>query len=266
MDLRAAVVGLPSAASKSVGGVSDGEFAAGGPHLLGLGFTSEARKSWSASPARASALTRHHEQRPGACPDGVDNPQPGRGRRRSDRRFPLGPPRRPRRPEPPGAAGRLRALRADRTGAWSDIHPTSSTERVPRRPHTLWLDHGTALVDACYAYLPPPGASPAPSPIAPATAGGWRSATSGGAWQAVAVRSPGLTAADFWQPGTVGPLTASAQASALVRSNRRTAILHISEPPRTGVPPEITRHHPVPEVNSEDVSVEVLATGRSPRL
>ncbi|MBT2392926.1 hypothetical protein J7E87_26680 [Streptomyces sp. ISL-1] len=72
--------------------------------------------------------------------------------------------------------------------------------------------------------------------------------------------------ADFWQPGTVGPLTASAPASALVRSNHRTAILHISEPPRTGVPPEITRHHPVPEVNSEDVSVEVLATGRSTRL
>ncbi|MFC4611658.1 polysaccharide lyase beta-sandwich domain-containing protein [Streptomyces maoxianensis] len=106
----------------------------------------------------------------------------------------------------------------------------------------------------------------APSPHAPATAVGWRSANSGGAWQAVAVRSPGLMGANFWQPGTVGPLTASAPASALVRSNHRTAILHISEPPRTGVPPEITRHHPVPEVNSEDVSVEVPATGRSPRL
>ncbi|WP_215097208.1 hypothetical protein [Streptomyces sp. ISL-1] len=43
MDLRAAVVGLLAAASKSVGGVSDGEFAAGGRHLLNLGFTFESR-------------------------------------------------------------------------------------------------------------------------------------------------------------------------------------------------------------------------------
>ena len=43
------------------------------------------------------------------------------------------------------------------------------------------------------------------------------------ACQAVAVRSLGLTAANFWQPGTVGPFTATAPSSALVRSNRRTA-------------------------------------------
>src|SRR5690606_40427205 len=43
--------------------------------------------------------------------------------------------------------------------------------------------------------------------------------------QAVALPSLGLTAANFWQPGTAGPLTATAPAGVLLRRRGRTATL-----------------------------------------
>jgi hyaluronate lyase len=84
--------------------------------------------------------------------------------------------------------------------------------------------------------------------------------------QAVQVHSLGLTAANFWQAGTAGPLTVSAGASVLVRRRGRTATLCVSEPPRTGEPLEITWHHPVREVVRADDTVDILATGRRLRL
>lgn len=72
----------------------------------------------------------------------------------------------------------------------------------------------------------------------------------------------GLTAATFWQPGTAGPLTASAGASVLLRRRGRTATLCVSEPPRTGEPVEITWDHPVRRIVRADDSVEILSTGR----
>jgi hyaluronate lyase len=82
----------------------------------------------------------------------------------------------------------------------------------------------------------------------------------------VSVPPLGLTAANFWQAGTAGPLTASAPASVLVRRRGRTATLCVSEPPRTGEPLEIVWDHPVRRVVRADPAVEVLATGRRLRL
>lgn len=71
---------------------------------------------------------------------------------------------------------------------------------------------------------------------------------------------------NFWQAGTVERLTASAPASVLVRRKRGTATLHISEPPRTGMPVEIVWKQPVRRVTSADSSVQVVSTGGSLRL
>ncbi len=84
--------------------------------------------------------------------------------------------------------------------------------------------------------------------------------------QAVAVPWLGLTAANFWQAGTAGPLTATAGASVLVRRTGRSATLCVSEPPRTGQPLEIVWDHPVRAVSRADETVEVLGTGRRLRL
>jgi hyaluronate lyase len=259
--------GVPKPDVRWVGGTTDGEYAAVGQHLKGLDSTLQARKSWfcvaDAVICLGAGIT---------CADGVpvetvvDNRNLGEG---GTQAFVRGP----------GWAhleghggwvlpsgGDLHTLREDRTGAWSDINTTSTTQRRTRRWQTLWLDHGTDPTDAAYLYLLMPGASR--HEVAQRAADRhWLSVLSNdSACQAVRVPSLGLTAANFWQAGTVGLLTASAGASVLVRRRGRTATFCVSEPPRTGEPLEITWDRPVRAVLRADDSVEVVATGRRLRL
>ncbi|MFE7840045.1 polysaccharide lyase 8 family protein [Streptomyces sp. NPDC057474] len=263
--------GAPKPAVRWVGGTTDGEYAAIGQHLKGLGSTLQARKAWFCVADAVICLGAGI-----SCADGVpvetvvdnrnlgeaDNRAPQillRGRRWAHLEghggwvFPN---------DPPGGA--LRTLREDRTGAWSDINVTSTAERRTRRWQTLWLDHGTDPVNADYVYLLMPGAS-RHAVEARAADRRWLSILANdGTCQAVHVPSLGLTAANFWQAGTAGPLTASAGASVLVRRRGRTATLCVSEPPRTGEPVEITWRGPVRTVVRADDPVEVLeaAAGR----
>ncbi|PWI15352.1 lyase [Streptomyces sp. Act143] len=258
--------GEPRPDVRWVGGATDGEYAAIGQHLKGLGSTLQARKSWfcvdDAVICLGAGIT---------CADGVpvetvvDNRNLGEN---GTQTFVRGH----------GWAhleghggyvvpyGELRALREDRTGAWSDINTTSTTERATRRWQTLWLDHGTDPVDATYLYLLLPGAGRHETALR-AVDRHWLSVLANDSTrQAVRVPSLGLTAAVFWRAGTAGPLTASAGASVLVRRRGRAATLCVSEPPRTGEPLEITWDHPVQNVLRADDSVEILGTGRRLRL
>lgn len=263
--------GVPKPDVRWVGGVTDGEFAAIGQHLRGLGSTLEARKSWFCADDAVICL--------GAgitCSDGVpvetvvDNRNLGEA---GTRRLTTGPGARWAHLEGHGGwvllggtGTALRTLREDRTGAWRDINTTSTTERRTRRYQTLWLDHGSDPVNASYAYLVMPGASRRTVAARAYDPGRLEILDNSAARQAVAVPSLGLTAANFWQPGTAGPLTTSAPASVLVRRQGRTVTLCVSEPPRTGQPLEVTWHHPARHVLAHDPSVEVLATGRTLRL
>ncbi|MFI9174728.1 polysaccharide lyase 8 family protein [Streptomyces lincolnensis] len=256
--------GEPKPDVRWVGGTTDGEYAAIGQHLKGLQSTLQARKSWFCLPDAIVCL--------GAgitCADGVpvetvvDNrnlgeagtPEFVRGRGWAHLQGHGGwlvP------------DGELRTLREDRTGAWSDINTTSTTERRTRRWQTLWLDHGTDPTDAGYLYVLLPGASRR-TVAARAADRHWLSVLANDT-TCQAVRVSGVTAATFWRPGTAGPLTASAGASVLVRRRGGTATLHVSEPPRTGEPLEIIWDRPVRRVIRADDSVEVLATGRRLRV
>ncbi|MFJ9868724.1 polysaccharide lyase 8 family protein [Streptomyces sp. NPDC101165] len=259
--------GAPKPDVRWVGGVTDGEHAAVGQHLKGLGSTLEARKSWffldDSVVCLGAGIT---------CADGVpvetvvDNRNLGE---RGTQTLVRGP----------GWAhleghggwilpcgGELRTLREDRTGAWSDINTTSTAERRTRRWQTLWLDHGTDPADAAYAYALLPGASRG-EVAARAADRHWLCVLANDARrQAVAVPSLGLTAANLWEAGTVGGLTASAGASVLVRCRGRTATLCVSEPPRTGTALEIVWDHPVRSVVRAPDTVEVLSTGHRLRL
>ncbi|MPY64191.1 polysaccharide lyase 8 family protein, partial [Streptomyces spongiae] len=260
--------GEPKPAARWVGGTTDGEYAAIGQHLKGLGSTLQARKSWfcvaDAVICLGAGIT---------CTDGVpvetvvDNRNLGEGGEQEFvvRRgwahleghggwvFPAG--------------GEPRTLREERTGAWSDINATSTSERRTRRWQTLWLDHGTDPADATYSYVLMPGAS-RHQVAARAADRHWLSVLANDARrQAVHVGSLGLTAANFWAPGTAGPLTTTAPASVLVRVRGRTATLCVSEPPRTGESLEITWDRRVRGVVRADPSVETLeASGRRLRL
>ena len=247
-----------------VGGTTDGEYAAIGQHLKGLGSTLQARKSWFCVADAVICLGAGI-----SCSDGVpvetvvDNRNLGESGTQTFVR---------------GADwahleghggwvlidGSPKALREDRTGAWSDINTGSTSERRTRRWQTLWLDHGTDPEDATYAYLLMPGASRR-AVARRAADRHWMSVLANDAGrQAVGVPSLGLTAANFWQAGTAGPLTASAGASVLTVRRGRTATLCVSEPPRTGEPLEITWNRPVRRVRHADETAEVLSTG--PRL
>ncbi|MEU1476448.1 polysaccharide lyase 8 family protein [Streptomyces sp. NPDC005760] len=253
--------GEPKPDVRWVGGTTDGEYAAIGQHLKGLGSTLQARKSWFCAADAVICL--------GAgitCADGVpvetvvDNRNLGEA---GTRPFVRGPGW----AHLEGHGGwlvpeGLHALREDRTGAWSDINTSSTTERRTRRWQTLWLDHGTDPVDASYAYVLMPGAS-RHAVAARAADRHWLSVLANdSACQAVHVAPLGLTAANFWTAGTAGPLTASAAASVLVRRSGRTATLRVAEPTRSGQPLEIVWNRPVRSVVHADDTVEVRATGR----
>ncbi|WP_137993161.1 polysaccharide lyase 8 family protein [Streptomyces vilmorinianum] len=260
--------GAPKPAVRWVGGATDGEFAAVGQHLKGLGSTLEARKSWFCAADTVICLGAGITAADGVPVETVvDNRNLGDGGMHAltlhDRWAHL---------EghggwvfPEGAAN-LRTLREDRTGAWSDINTTSSTERRTRTYQTLWFDHGTDPAGATYAYLLMPGASPRTLAARAADDGWLRILDNSADRQAVHVPSLGLTAANLWRAGTVGRLTATAPASVLVRRGRSVLDLRISEPPRTGQPLELVWDQPVRRVISHDPSVEVLDAGRSLRL
>ncbi|WP_326663954.1 polysaccharide lyase 8 family protein [Streptomyces canus] len=253
--------GEPKPDVRWVGGTTDGEYAAIGQHLKGLESTLQARKSWfcvaDAVICLGAGIT---------CTDGVpvetvvDNRNLGESGTQS---FVRG--RGWAHLEGHGGwlvPGDLRALREDRTGAWSDINTSSTTEARTRRWQTLWLDHGTDPVDASYAYVLMPGAT-RHAVAARAADHHWLSVLANDSvCQAVRVDRLGLTAANFWRAGTAGPLTASAGASVLVRRRGRTATLSVAEPPRSGEPLEIVWNRPVRSVVRADDTVDIRATGR----
>ncbi|MFJ6570828.1 polysaccharide lyase 8 family protein [Streptomyces sp. NPDC091292] len=264
--------GAPKPAVQWVGGTTDGEFAAVGQHLKGLGSTLQARKSWFFADDAVICLGAGITATDGVPVETVvDNRNLGGDG--GEPAFTTDGRSRPRWAHlaghggwvlPGGAA--LRTLREDRTGAWSDINTTSSTERRTRRWQTLWLDHGTDPTDAAYAYLVLPGASRR-AVAARAADRHWLSVLANDSRaQGVSIHSLGVTAVNFWQAGTAGPLTSTAPASVLVRGRGRTATLHIAEPPRTGQPLEIVWRRPVRRVVAHDPSVEVVSTGRELRL
>ncbi|MEW1724810.1 polysaccharide lyase 8 family protein [Streptomyces sp. NPDC093109] len=264
--------GEPRPAVRWVGGATDGEFAAVGQHVKGLGSTLEARKSWFCAADAVVCLGAGI-----SCTDGVpvetvvDNRNLGEPGGRGGAAFTLDPARRWAHLEGHGGwvfpdGGALRTLSEERTGAWSDINATSSPERSTRRYRTLWLDHGTDPVDATYSYLLMPGASRRTLAARAADRRWLEILANTPARQAVALRSLGCVAANFWLAGTAGPLAASAPASVLVVVRGRSAVIGVSEPVRSGRPLEIAWDRPVRSVTARDPSVEVLEAGRTLRL
>ncbi|MFF8917022.1 polysaccharide lyase 8 family protein [Streptomyces sp. NPDC015032] len=259
--------GAAKPAAKWVGGATDGEFGAVGQHLRGLGSTLEARTSWFCFADTVVCLgagITSSDQVP--VETIVDNRMLGEG---GTDRLTVDDRTAPRWAHLEGHGGwvfpggaDLHTLREDRTGAWSDINTTSSTERQTRRYQTLWLDHGTDPVDAGHVYLLMPGASRR-TVTARAADRQWLTVLANtAAAQAVAVRSPGVTAANFWQPGAAGPLSVTAPASVLVREVRGTTTVCVSGPDRTGAPVDLVWERPVREVVSADPGIEVRSTGR----
>ncbi|WP_414167866.1 polysaccharide lyase 8 family protein [Streptoverticillium reticulum] len=277
--------GAPKPDVRWVGGATDGEYAAVGQHLKGLGSSLEAHKSWfctedavvclgagiTAEDGTAvetvvdhrnlgahgtAALTVDGERQP--CADGwsasFDCARWAHLAGHGGWLFPGG--------------ARLEALHEARTGRWSDINTGGSTAPVTRSYLTLWHPHGTDPEDAAYAYALLPGATPAALAARAADPGWLVVLANTPAVQAVRLPRQGLTAATFRAPGRIGPVEVSAPASVLVRVRRQegTVSLHLADPLRAGAPVDLTWHHPVTNVTRCDPSVRVIVADSVLRL
>ncbi|MFE0150825.1 polysaccharide lyase 8 family protein [Nonomuraea sp. NPDC059007] len=196
-----------------VGGATDGTYATVGHHLSGLESSLEAFKSWFFLDDAVVCLGAGI-----ACSDGVpvetvvDNRRTGAD------------------------------LAVDRRAGWFHLDGHAgyvvldgAQPKIGRdeRYVTLWLDHGTDPADAGYAYALLPGASEAGTRARAAASTWLHVLANASGQQAVHVPGLGLTAANFWQPGTAGPLTASAPCAVLVREKGDgTATLTVADPRR----------------------------------
>ncbi|MGW8360677.1 polysaccharide lyase 8 family protein [Streptomyces wedmorensis] len=276
--------GQPMPDAAWVGGTTDGEFGATGQHLIGLSSTMNARKSWfwlddsvvclgaGITSADGHAVETTVDNRalgttgaPALTVDGRVQPATQGWRRTFEDAgwahieghagyvFPQGL--------------KLTAVREERTGSWRDVNTGGPATPLTRRYLTLCTDHGTDPADADYAYVLLPGASAATTALRAADRGRVRILANTGDRQGVRVPRLGLTAVNFWAAGTVGPLTADAPASVLVREHRDgTATVVVSDPARRAASLEITWAKRVSAVLSKPATVTAATTGATLKL
>ncbi|GII81860.1 lyase [Sphaerisporangium rufum] len=236
-----------------VGGATDGGYATVGQHLYGFQSTLEAFKSWifldDAVVCLGAGIT---------AGDGVPVETVVDNRRTAaplsvafDRKWAhisghggyvvLG-------------GGPLRVRRDRRTG-----------RGATRSYATLWLDHGVDPWNAGYVYLLLPGASRAGTRARAADPGWVRVLANTAARQGVHLPSLGITAVNFWRPGTAGGLTASGSCAVLVREHGDgTATLTVADPREDLEELTLTWDRPVRAVLHAHPAAVVVTTGATP--
>ncbi|MFW6596990.1 polysaccharide lyase family 8 super-sandwich domain-containing protein [Propionibacteriaceae bacterium Y2011] len=122
--------------------------------------------------------------------------------------------------------GQINASVATRSGSWSRIHGSGSETVHERSYATIEVQH-PAGGEAGYAYLVLPQADEATT-RARADEPGVKVLANTATAQGVVVGD--LTAANFWQPGTVGPITADKPACVMFRRDRENAWVSVSDP------------------------------------
>ncbi|MEV0823223.1 polysaccharide lyase 8 family protein [Nonomuraea rubra] len=275
-----------------VGGATDGEFAAVGQDLRGLGGTMAARKAWFFLDDCVVCLGAGITSADGVPVETVvDNRNLGargtatvrvngdRWNERDGKEGTWAEAARERRADVswmhvPGHAGyvfpspaTVNLLMEERAGSWRDVNAAGSPDRITRRYLTMWLDHGTDPAGASYAYLLMPGATAEATRARAAAEGRVEILANTPYAQAIRVPELGLTAANLWAPTRVGPLAASAPACVLIRERADgTAHVCVSDPARAAAGLSLTWDRPVREVISAAPSVTAAGTGGSLRL
>ncbi|MEV0195108.1 polysaccharide lyase 8 family protein [Nonomuraea sp. NPDC050691] len=242
-----------------VGGATDGTYAAVGQHLNGLESTLEAFKSWFFLDDAVVCLGAGITARDGVPVETVvDNRRTGAPltvegawahlEGHGGYVLPGGPP--------------LRTLQERRTGPGGTTRDYTST--TARDYTTLWLDHGTDPREASYVYLLLPGATEERTRARAADPGWARVLANTARRQGVHVPSLGLIAVNFWNPGTAGPLTASAPCAVLVRElPDGTATLTVADPRCDLDELTVTWHRPVAALAHGHPLLSRAATGPS---
>jgi hyaluronate lyase len=223
-----------------VGGATDGTYATVGQHLNGFESTMEAFKSWFFLDDAVVCLGAGITGDDGVPVETVvDNRRTAAPLTTGDGWAHL---------EGHGGyvARGLRTLRERRTG---------------RDYVTLWLGHGIDPAAADYVYVLLPGASQAGTRARAADRSWVRVLTNTARQQAVEIPSLGITAANFWNAGVAGPLTASAPCAILVRESAGKITVTVSDPRCDLDELTVTWNRPVSQVLDADPLLTGATTG-----
>lgn len=245
--------GAPHPDAAFAGGASDGTYAVVGQDVRGLNSTLTAKKSWfflddavvclgagiSATDGVPIQTTVDNRNLGAAgthalTVDGLRQPQSPGWSRQFTRAGTMAIAGFGAYVFPRGAA--VHALRESRTGSWHDINILSSTQQLTRTYLTLWLDHGTDPAGADYFYVLMPGADTRAALRRPQP----RVLANTAAVQAIEDRATGVVAANFFAPGRVGPITADAPCSVLLRPSRGTLTVAVSDPAQSSAAVGVT--------------------------
>ncbi|WP_253885324.1 polysaccharide lyase family 8 super-sandwich domain-containing protein [Actinokineospora diospyrosa] len=155
------------------------------------------------------------------------------------------------------------ASRAARTGSWSAIDSSGSSDAITRRYLALWYDHGTNPVDASYAYLLLPGASAATTSA--------RSASPGVTVVANTATVQGVTAgqvrgANFFAAGACGAISANGPCSVLARQDGPVLSVTVADPTRSAPTVLVTLPDSGFTAAAADPGVTVLRTSPTTAL
>jgi hyaluronate lyase len=143
-------------------------------------------------------------------------------------------------PEP----GRVKAQRAVQSGAWRSMTETGS-EEVHENPFlTLWFDHGAQAKGATYAYVVVPnktaGQMQAYAESEPITIFAHTSAV-----HAVRHNRTGTVGIVFWEPGSVGKVSADRACIVLSEETAKGLTLAVSDPTHEGSMFHVTINEPL---------------------
>ena len=164
----------------------------------------------------------------------------------------------------PGGAN-VAAKRESRTGSWYDVNRSGSKEPLTRHYLTLWLDHGPQPDGAAYAYVLLPGATAAETgkySASPET----DILANTAAVHAVRERALGVTAANFWQAGSVSFIRAGQPSSVIAQEKNGELEVAVSDPTQRQTSVTVTLNKRGYVLQQKDVRVQVLATAPKIRL
>jgi len=153
----------------------------------------------------------------------------------------------------------LYGLREARTGSWSDLNSGQSTDPVTRNYVSLAFEHGATPADATYAYVM------LPHKDTTATALYSQSpdvdiVSNTPDVHAVKEKKLGITAANFWNPGTVDFITAYNPSSVMVKETGDELSVAVSDPTQKQSTVVLELSKPGLTLEHGDDTVHVLQT------
>ncbi|WP_339324710.1 polysaccharide lyase family 8 super-sandwich domain-containing protein [Paenibacillus sp. FSL W8-0194] len=156
-------------------------------------------------------------------------------------------------------AATVEGLRESRTGAWRDIHPDGSPDPVTRNYLSLAVHHGTNPANQSYEYVLLPGKN-AEDTAAYSSHPDMMTLSNTAEVQAVKEASLGITAANFWSPGTVGFIRARNPASVMAKAQGGELAVAVSDPTQKQAKVRVDLGFAALQEIAKDPAVTVLRT------